>query len=288
MRLILLTGATGFVGSKILSYLIKKKYRVRVVVREESRQLIEDNFNLDSIESIVTTSDIFYESEEWWGEVCLNIDTIIHSAWYAKPGKYLQSVKNIDCLTGTMSMAKGAVRSSVRRFVGIGTCFEYDVKFGFLSADTPLSPATLYAASKVSTFHMLTKLFSKQNIEFLWCRLFYLYGQGEDDQRLYSYIHKQLSAGEVVKLTSGNQVRDYMDVTEAGNEIVCLSIGKHQGPVNVCSGIPITVREFSKAIAHQYNRMDLLKFNSRPDNLTDPVCVVGVKQESTYCKSKKE
>ena len=27
---------------------------------------------------------------------------------------------------------------------------------------------------------------------------------------------------------------------------------------------------------------------SRPDNLTDPVCVVGVKQESTYCKSKKE
>jgi nucleoside-diphosphate-sugar epimerase len=104
---------------------------------------------------------------------------------------------------------------------------------------------------------------------------------------MLSAEENQLSACEVVKLTSGNQVRDYMDVIEAGNEIVCLSIGKHQGPVNVCSGIPITVREFSKDIARQYNRMDLLKFNSRPDNLTDPVCVVGVKQKSIYCKSKK-
>ena len=68
-----------------------------------------------------------------------------------------------------------------------------------------------------------------------------------------------------------------MDVIEATKEIVCFSIGKQQGPVNICSGIPITVREFSEAIAQQYNRIDLLKFNSRPDNLTDPICVVGVK-----------
>jgi nucleoside-diphosphate-sugar epimerase len=274
MKLILLTGATGFVGREILSDLIKKKYRIRVVLREESRQTIDDNSNIDSI---ITTTDMFAESEEWWEETCKDVDTIIHAAWYVKSGKSLQSVKNIDCLIGTISMAKGAVRSGVRRFVGIGTCFEYDAKFGFLSAETPLSPETLYAASKISTFHMLTQLFSKHNVEFLWCRLFYLYGEGEDDQKLYSYIHKQLSASKEVKLTSGNQIRDYMDVIEATKEIVCFSIGKQQGPVNICSGIPITVREFSEAIAQQYNRIDLLKFNSRPDNLTDPICVVGVK-----------
>ena len=49
MKLILLTGATGFVGREILSDLIKKKYSIRVVLREESSQTIDDNSNIDSI-----------------------------------------------------------------------------------------------------------------------------------------------------------------------------------------------------------------------------------------------
>jgi len=280
MKLVLLTGATGFVGRKILNDLIKKKYRVRVVVRKGSEKFIKDNFKVDSI---VLTPDIFSENENWWEDTCCDVDIIIHAAWYAKSGKYLQSMKNIDCLVGTISMAKGAIKSGVKRFVGIGTCFEYDVKFGFLTVDTPLHPETIYAVSKASTFNILTHLFSKHKVEFLWCRLFFLYGEGEDDLRLYSYLHKQLSSGNEANLTSGNQVRDYMDVAEVSRDIVNLSLGVCQGPANICSGVPITVKQFAEKIAYQYNGMNLLKFNSRPENLTDPICVVGVKNNNINC-----
>ena len=83
MKLILLTGATGFVGREILSDLIKKKYRIRVVLREESSQTIDDNSNIDSI---ITTTDMFAESEDWWEETFEDVDTIIHAAWYVKSG----------------------------------------------------------------------------------------------------------------------------------------------------------------------------------------------------------
>jgi nucleoside-diphosphate-sugar epimerase len=52
--------------------------------------------------------------------------------------------------------------------------------------------------------------------------------------------------------------------------------GGEQGAVNVCSGVPVTVRELAERIADEYGRRDLLRFGARPDNLTDPPVVVGV------------
>ena len=103
--LVLLTGATGFVGRQILKALSESGIKVRVVMREGTQSRIA---NLDAIESIVTTTDLFAENSNWWANVLRGIDTVIHAAWYAEPGQYLQSSKNLDCLQGTLNMAKGA------------------------------------------------------------------------------------------------------------------------------------------------------------------------------------
>jgi dTDP-6-deoxy-L-talose 4-dehydrogenase (NAD+) len=59
--------------------------------------------------------------------------------------------------------------------------------------------------------------------------------------------------------------------------IVEHALGSGQGPVNICSGTPVTVRELAERIADEYGRRDLLRFGARPDNLVDPPCVVGVR-----------
>ena len=93
------------------------------------------------IEQIVTTVDLWSESDEWLTDVCRGADTIIHVAWYSEPGRYLQSPKNLECLAGTLRLAQAASQAKVRRFVGIGTCFEYDFSAGLLSIDTPMTKA---------------------------------------------------------------------------------------------------------------------------------------------------
>ena len=123
----LLTGATGFVGRQILKNLLDKRYEVRVVVRKNKEIFFKDkNFKIE----IITTNDLFQESVEWWEKQCKGIETIIHAAWYVEPGKYLKSLKNIDCLIGSLNLARGAIQAGVKRFVGIGTCFEYDLNNG--------------------------------------------------------------------------------------------------------------------------------------------------------------
>lgn len=270
--LILLTGGTGFVGRQILRTLALRNQRVRLVVRDESK--VDHSI---AVESVKRTDDLFNEGPELFKKLCEGVDTIIHGAWYAEPGQYLQSGKNNDCLAGTLRFAQAAMQEKVRRFVGIGTCFEYDLSAGRLSTATALKPETAYARAKAEAFGLLSQVLPQHGVEFVWCRLFYLYGEGEDERRLVPYLRKKLAAGEPADLSSGNQIRDFLDVREAARMIVDTALGATKGPVNICSGQGVTVRQLAERIADQYGRRDLLRFGARPDNLTDPPRVVGVR-----------
>jgi nucleoside-diphosphate-sugar epimerase len=273
-RIILLTGATGFVGRQVYKSLLNLGVKVRVVVRDGKASEIEPSENL---ESVVVTKDLFSESDAWWTEVCNGVNIVIHLAWYVEPGKYLDSSINLDCLMGTLALAKGAAQAKVRRFIGIGTCFEYDLTSGYLSIDTPLKPLTPYAAAKTAAFMALSQWLPSQEMEFAWCRLFYLYGEGEDQRRFLPYLKAKLVKGEAAELGSGDQVRDYLDVREAGKMISNLALSNTSGSVNICSGIPVTIRQLAELVADEYGRRDLLRFGAKKVSELDPSCVVGIR-----------
>ena len=270
-QLVLLTGATGFVGRHVLRELLARDIRVRCVVRE-GKQLPGSRW----MEPPVTTHDLFQEDGVWWAQALQGVGTIIHVAWFTEPGKYLNSPKNMDCLIGTLRLAQAAARAGVGRFVGIGTCAEYRFTGSDLSTETPLDPLSPYAGAKAAAFMALSRWLENEGVAFAWCRLFYLYGEGEDARRLVPTIHSQLRANKPVNLTNGTQIRDFMDVKEAGKQIARVALGEFIGPSNICSGVPVSVRQFAEKIADQYGRRDLLQFGARPDNLLDPSRVVGV------------
>lgn len=270
---VLVSGATGFVGRKIIDALIVQDVEIVIVVRASS--LIQDS-HINGLYDVIYSEDIFLESVRWWANVCKDVDIVVHAAWYAEPGKYLQSINNIDCLNGSLNLARGAAAAKVKRFIGLGTCFEYEMSDAPLTVNNNQYPLTLYASSKLSLYFLLNQFFELENIEFSWCRLFYLYGDGEDSRRFFPYLKQKLQQGEVAELTSGLQVRDYMDVMDAGRVIAKVALGSQSGVVNVCSGLAVTIRQIAENIADDYGRRDLLKFGAREDNLMDPAFVVGV------------
>ena len=272
---ILITGASGFVGKQVLKSLKNKDVLITLVVRGEPSKIFDEFSN---IVKIVTTADLFLEDEDWWRDKLEGIDIIIHLAWFVEPGEYLYSSKNMECCQGTLVIGKASVKAGVRKFVGIGTCFEYDLsEGGRLSVTTPLDPLTPYAAAKAALFVFMSQWLKSHNVDFAWCRLFYLYGEGEDSRRLVPFLREKISLGEEVHLTSGKQIRDFIDVSDAGNMIVEVALSSSNGPYNICSSIPVSVRQMAENIADEYGRRDLLKFNMRPDNDFDPPYIVGVR-----------
>jgi nucleoside-diphosphate-sugar epimerase len=190
-RRVLLTGGTGFVGRQVLCALHAAGAEVRAVVRSGSAARLPE-----PVATVLESPDLFAEPSAWWAEAAAGVDAVVHVAWYAEPGAYLTSPRNLSCLSGTLQMAEGSLRAGVRRFVGVGTCFEYDLNVGHLATTTPLDPVTPYAAAKASAFLALSRHYAQAQASFAWCRLFYLYGEAEDARRLVPYVRERLAAGQ--------------------------------------------------------------------------------------------
>ncbi|WP_341863617.1 NAD-dependent epimerase/dehydratase family protein [Gymnodinialimonas sp. 57CJ19] len=161
------------------------------------------------------------------------------------------------------------------KFTGIGTCIEYRMGDAPLRTDTPLEPQSPYAGAKAAAFTALSTSLAQTETAFAWCRLFYLFGEGEHPNRLVAHLHERLSQGQPVDLSQGSQIRDFLDVEEGARRIILATFGDVSGPVNVCSGEGISVRVLATRIAQRYGRVELLNFGARPDNPFDPACVVG-------------
>ena len=270
---LLLTGATGFVGKQILKNLSKANVDIVLVVRNE---LTGSLSKINNIVSIIKTDNIFDESIPRWKSICKNIDIVINAAWFAEPGSYYTSNRNLDCVRGSLNLAEGCIHAGVKKFVGIGTCAEYDISSDPIPFNGAWKADTLYAASKLATYHLLENIFNKHNISFSWCRLFYLFGEGEDQRRLVPYIKNKLANGQKAELSSGEQIRDFIDVSLVGRIISDIALSNKDGVINVCSGKPKTVREHATEIAREFDREDLLDFGAKEDNPFEPKHIVGI------------
>ena len=252
----------------------KKNIPVDLIVRKELKDSLLKRYS--NINKVLITDDLFKEKQSWLKACCKDTHTIIHSAWVSDPGENIQSYENIEAMIGTLNLAKAASETGVKKFVGLGTCYEYEESDEPLTIDSELTPKTLYGSAKASTFLTLTQFFKLSGIQFLWPRIFFLYGEGEPDRRLIPHVRKKLSLREEIELSSGEQIRDYMDVTEASEKIVSFSLDAKEGPINICSGKAISIRELVENIAEEYHGKHLLRFGKKPLKEGETKSIVGV------------
>ena len=274
-RTILLTGGNGFIGHHLLNALCQHRVNIRSVLRtgaDPQRSKLMDNVEY------VYSDNIFSEPKTWWRAICSGVDIIIHAAWYVKPASYLNAMENLECLAGSISMLDAAIEMKVKRFVGLGTCFEYQQSTRPLSVDSTLDPQSLYATTKATLYQTLKSTSEIMCFDYIWCRLFYLYGEGEHRSRLVPYIHNKLKNGEKVEIRSPEKIRDYLAVEDAAKEIVTLALGDESGPKNICSGKGISIKELAEEIAQEYGRPELLVIYTDEDNNNDADYIVGLKK----------
>jgi dTDP-6-deoxy-L-talose 4-dehydrogenase (NAD+) len=272
-RVVAVTGATGFVGRQVVRALAASGAAVVPVVRTPRAAAVAA---WPGVARVVATDDLFAEPSTRWHDALAGVDTLVHAAWYAEPGRYLLATENLGCLAGSVRLMEGAMAAGVARVVGVGTCLEYAPSPVPLPVDAPLDPVTPYAAAKAATWLALSRLLPQQGVAFAWCRLFHLYGEGEDPRRLVPYLRARLAAGEVATLSAGTQQRDFLDVAEAGARVAQVALGAGTGAFNICSGVPVTVRALAERIAAQAGRPDLLSFGNRPLDPGEPPVLVGV------------
>lgn len=102
---------------------------------------------------------------------------LLHAAWYAEHGKYWEAAENVSWLKATLSLIEAFCHAGGSRAVGVGTCAEYDWKYGMLvENETPERPLSLYGSAKLAAGHHAAATAIVHGIEFAWARIFFRMG----------------------------------------------------------------------------------------------------------------
>lgn len=269
---VLVTGAAGFIGSHVVRVLLGAGCEVGIVARPGNPlvRLRDVAGELTVFPNDLTDPKTLRPALDAWRP-----DACIHLAWYAVPGKYLTAPENVSSLTASLGLLDELIRVGCGHVVMAGTCAEYDADAGFLREDGPTRPLTLYAASKLSLSLIAGQIAADAGINLTWARLFYLYGPGEDERRLVPALIRALTRGEEFPATAGAQVRDYLHVEDVATALWALTESRTGGVVNVCSGVPVTMRQVMETIGEVVGGSDLIRFGATPYREWDPPFICG-------------
>lgn len=272
---ILITGASGFIGSHAVRELLAADHAVMALALENDplwrlRDLLDriqvlrgDLADLDGVRPLL---------KQWQPGACL------HLAWYAEPGKYLHSPENVPALINSLNLLRELLQLGCRQFVMAGTCAEYDTTLGYLNEDSPTRPATIYASTKLALGLIGQQLAAAAQARFAWGRIFYLYGPYEDKRRMVPALIDSLLNGRPFSATAGEQVRDYLHVADVAKGLRILLEQSADGMFNLASSQPLTVRQLMETIGEITGRSDLIRFGALPYRNWEPPFICGDNQ----------
>lgn len=240
--IVLLTGATGFIGSHVARELIRRGHEVHAAVRRDS-----DRRRIHDLETSLHICEGFIDT------VPVTPDVTIHLAWYAVPGLYLEAPENMDCLNASRRL----LEKIQGRVLCAGTCFEYDTRIGWLTEGSATNPTTLYAVCK----DVLRKdVVERPNA--VWMRFFYQYGPWEDPRRMIPAAVRAILQGDVVRTSPGEQRRDFLYIDDVARAVCMAAESRLEGPLNIGSGIAYPVREIVTTIGKLGGRPDLIRLGA--------------------------
>jgi nucleoside-diphosphate-sugar epimerase len=266
----LVTGAAGFIGANILHELSQRQGVTPIGwARPEGNRT-----RLAHLKSIATEGvDITSPSDVARALGQHRPDIIINAATYGVAPDQRDPARTYAVnVKGTQTLLRAAHRNGVKRFLQLGTFFEYGDRAVTLSEDVDPAPKGSYAATK--TVASIFAAYGDHGVnDVAALRLFNVWGRWESPHRLVPQVIAACRSRVPLALTSGTQTKDMVYAGDMAAWIADLALCPTALPhrvINLASGNPVTVHDFVDSIATTLGGRDLMQFGAMPVPATEP------------------
>ena len=239
---VFITGGTGMVGSALVRRLVGEGGDVTLMVRPQSSRLrlqdIEDRLRF-------VVADITDAAAVRQAVAQANPEVVYHLASTSFNPPTTSAATHLSVIAmGTLNLLEALVDRAHVRVIAAGSVFEYG-SGSRLREEQPPAPDTILGAAKASATLLMQSYAHVHKMETVVLRVFTPYGPWERPGRLIPQAILSALAGENVRMSSGQQQRDYFYIDDLV-EAMRLAAERPVPPgtvMNICSGRGIPVRE---------------------------------------------
>lgn len=193
---LLISGATGFIGTHLVTRLQKEKHTVFIIVRPSTKEAsFPKKIKTYIFDNTIENLTAFMEKEKF--------DGVIHLASLFLAQHKPEDIKNLidsNVFFGT-ALLEAATKSNTPWFINTGTFWQH-------YKNKTYSPVNLYAASK-QAFESLAQYYIETTpINFVTIKLSDTFGKNDTRPKIFNLLSKLRTTGENLLMSPGKQILD--------------------------------------------------------------------------------
>jgi len=272
---VLITGASGFVGSCLARRLLKENYKIHIITRETTNLWrLQDVLKDIEIHNV----DLLHSEEIAKLASTISVDNVYHLATYG--GYHFQnSVEDVinTNVIGTFNLFREFSKKGIEMFVNTSSSSEYGEKFEPMHEEMRVEPNNMYGASKAAGTIICSTYAKINKLPLVTFRLFSPYGYYDAKTRLIPTVITSCLRGQEIKLSSKNSKRDFIFIDDVVDAYLATSkvIDSYGEIFNIGSGLQYTTEEIVNNILNLIGKEVKVNWEPNLDRQYEPLMWVS-------------